>query len=229
MGDHPDTTVGVPIQLGWKYSKRTSVLHDVPSKPIEHISKERREEKLKESGFSSTEMKQAINEVHKIHSSRIMNSRYSHDTSTNKSSTSSRTTSTGTSYKATVKQRRPTAYANTGSVSVSVGVRRQQQQRRARSHKGAKMAYSVTTRTTTATPTPTPSYAVKSKSRSSNVITSKTKGVESERGFIHNKSNRNNSSEALDVAIKEEQQKRANEEPKKKKKLFFSLFKLAFK
>jgi len=56
LGYHPDTIEGPPVQLGWKYQTRTSTLHNAPSKPIEYLSKETREETLTESGFRQSEM-----------------------------------------------------------------------------------------------------------------------------------------------------------------------------
>jgi len=73
LGYHPDTIEGPPVQLGWKYQTRTSTLHNVPSKPIEYLSKETREETLTESGFRQSEMDQAVEEVQQIHSSRLDN------------------------------------------------------------------------------------------------------------------------------------------------------------
>lgn len=95
LGYHPDTTDGPPVQLGWKYNTRTSTLHNAPSKPIEYISKQKREETLKESGFQQSEMDKAVEEVKQIHSSRIGNASAISLTTTPRSASTS-------SYRATV-------------------------------------------------------------------------------------------------------------------------------
>ena len=71
LGDHPDVNDGPALSLGWNYARRTSTLHDRPSKCVEFISKNVREELLKEDGVTDAEMKAAIMEGRRTRVNRI--------------------------------------------------------------------------------------------------------------------------------------------------------------
>ena len=72
LGDHPDACHGgPPVQLGWRYSTRTSLLHDHTSKPVEWISPTQREDALIDCGVPRLHIHRAIVQAHRIRLSRI--------------------------------------------------------------------------------------------------------------------------------------------------------------
>ena len=71
LGDHPDACHGAPVQLGWRYSTRTSLLHDHTSKPVECISQTQREDALIDCGVPRLHIHRAIVQAHRIRLSRI--------------------------------------------------------------------------------------------------------------------------------------------------------------
>ena len=73
LEEHPDTQDGPSIGLGWKYSVQEETLCDIRH-DITYLTSEARRDKLKEYGFDSDEMNDAVKEIHKIHSDRIQSS-----------------------------------------------------------------------------------------------------------------------------------------------------------
>ncbi|OEU18233.1 hypothetical protein FRACYDRAFT_236504 [Fragilariopsis cylindrus CCMP1102] len=73
LEEHPDTQDGPSIGLGWKYSVQEETLCDIRH-DITYLTSEARRDKLKEYGFDSDEMNDAVKEIHKIHSDRLQSS-----------------------------------------------------------------------------------------------------------------------------------------------------------
>lgn len=73
LEEHPDTQDGPSIGLGWKYSVKEETLCDIRH-DITYLTSDARRDKLKEYGFDSEEMNEAVKEIHKIHSDRIQSS-----------------------------------------------------------------------------------------------------------------------------------------------------------
>merc|ERR1712166_1075935 len=73
LEEHPDTQDGPSIGLGWKYSVQEETLCDIRH-DITYLTSDARRDKLKEYGFDSDEMNDAVKEIHKIHSDRLQSS-----------------------------------------------------------------------------------------------------------------------------------------------------------
>jgi len=73
LEEHPDTQDGPSIGLGWKYSVKEETLCDIRH-DITYLTSDARRDKLKEYGFDSDEMNDAVKEIHKIHSDRLQSS-----------------------------------------------------------------------------------------------------------------------------------------------------------
>ena len=73
LEEHPDTQDGPSIGLGWKYSVKEETLCDIRH-DITYLTSEARRDKLKDYGFDSDEMNDAVKEIHKIHSDRLQSS-----------------------------------------------------------------------------------------------------------------------------------------------------------
>jgi hypothetical protein len=73
LEEHPDTQEGPSIGLGWKYSVQEETLCDIRH-DITYLTSEARRDKLKEYGFDSDEMNDAVKEIYKIHSDRLQSS-----------------------------------------------------------------------------------------------------------------------------------------------------------
>ena len=73
LEEHPDTQEGPSIGLGWKYSVQEETLCDIRH-DITYLTSDARRDKLKEYGFDSDEMNDAVKEIHKIHSDRLQSS-----------------------------------------------------------------------------------------------------------------------------------------------------------
>jgi len=82
VGQHPDCLNGPALELGWKYSVRTSMLRNHCDKEkypnnyqkniqLQPITKKKKVLKLKEFGFSKKDMDDAVKESQRIQSSRI--------------------------------------------------------------------------------------------------------------------------------------------------------------
>jgi len=74
LEQHPDTTDGPSVGLGWKYNVQKGTLCD-QHHPVSWLNAQQRHEKLEEYGFTHEEMDEAIKEVHEIHFQRLESSK----------------------------------------------------------------------------------------------------------------------------------------------------------